>query len=129
MINHNQIKTKMTMTEASGSLGPVFGPVEKCGAIKPIIGIHICVFFRSLNNKTHINKNKILQKFASTYICIYNYGVRVLVFNATFQNISVISLRSVLLVEKTTDLSQVTLSHINILLHDCNLACICLAQN
>jgi hypothetical protein len=31
-----------------------------------------------------------------------------MVFNATFNNISVISLRSVLLVEETTDLSQVT---------------------
>ena len=37
-----------------------------------------------------------------------------MVFNATFNNISVISWRSVLLVEKTTDMSQVTdkLSHI-----------------
>jgi hypothetical protein len=41
-------------------------------------------------------------------------GVRVIVFNATFNNISVISWRSVLLVEKTrfpektTNLSQVT---------------------
>ena len=31
-----------------------------------------------------------------------------MVFNATFNNISVISWQSVLLVEKTTDLSQVT---------------------
>jgi hypothetical protein len=31
-----------------------------------------------------------------------------MVFNATFNNISVISWRSALLVEKTTDLSQVT---------------------
>jgi hypothetical protein len=31
-----------------------------------------------------------------------------MMFNATFNNISVISLLSVLLVEKTTDLSQVT---------------------
>ena len=31
-----------------------------------------------------------------------------MVFNATFNNVSVISWRSVLLVEKTTDLSQVT---------------------
>jgi hypothetical protein len=34
--------------------------------------------------------------------------VRVMVFNATFNNISVTSWQSVLLVEKTTDLSQVT---------------------
>jgi len=32
----------------------------------------------------------------------------IMVFNATFNNISVISWQSVLLVEKTTDLSQVT---------------------
>jgi hypothetical protein len=31
---------------------------------------------------------------------------------------------AVLLVEKTTDLSQVTDKHYHILLHDCNLACI-----
>jgi len=40
-----------------------------------------------------------------------NIWFRVMVFNATFNNISVISWRSVLLVEdpeKTTDLSQVT---------------------
>ena len=41
----------------------------------------------------------------------YGVKVRVMVFNATFINISVISCRSVLLVEdpeETTDLSQVT---------------------
>jgi hypothetical protein len=38
----------------------------------------------------------------------YLLRVRVRVFNATFNNISVISWWSVLLVEKTTDLSQVT---------------------
>ena len=35
-------------------------------------------------------------------------GVRIMVFNATFNNISGISWRSVLFVEETTDLSQVT---------------------
>ena len=35
-------------------------------------------------------------------------GLEFLVFNATFNNISVISWRSVLLMEKTTDLLQVT---------------------
>jgi len=34
--------------------------------------------------------------------------VRIMVLNATFNNISVISWRSVLLVEKTTDLLKVT---------------------
>jgi hypothetical protein len=41
-------------------------------------------------------------------------GVMVMVFNATFNNISAILWQSVLLVEKTTDLSQVAdklLSH------------------
>jgi hypothetical protein len=36
------------------------------------------------------------------------YGYGFMMFNATFKNISVISWRSVLLVEETTDLSQVT---------------------
>ena len=35
-------------------------------------------------------------------------GVRVMAFNATFNNISVISRQSVLLMEKNTDLPQVT---------------------
>ena len=46
--------------------------------------------------------------------CVIGLRVRVMVFNATFDNISVILWQSVLLVEKTTDLSQVTdklLSH------------------
>jgi hypothetical protein len=38
--------------------------------------------------------------------CMQRFGF--MVFNATFNNISVISWQSVLLVEKTTDLSQVT---------------------
>jgi len=43
----------------------------------------------------------------------------VMVFNATFNNISVISWRSVLLVEETTDLLQVTdkLYHIMFIEH------------
>jgi hypothetical protein len=42
------------------------------------------------------------------------FEMRIMVFNTTFNNMSVISGRSVLLVEKTTDLPQVTdksLSH------------------
>jgi hypothetical protein len=49
----------------------------------------------------------------------YNYIILVglLVFNTTFNNISVISWRSVLLVEETTDLPQVTDKLYHIKLH------------
>jgi hypothetical protein len=50
--------------------------------------------------KTSTNKFNVLQQ--SMYIVyILGLGVRVMVFNATFNNISVISWRSVLLVEET----------------------------
>jgi hypothetical protein len=42
------------------------------------------------------------------YFQQYSWFGWYMVFNATFNNISVISLWSVLLMEKTTDLSQVT---------------------
>jgi hypothetical protein len=41
-------------------------------------------------------------------LCFFYSGVRVMAFNATFNNISVISRQSVLLMEKNTDLPQVT---------------------
>jgi hypothetical protein len=59
---------------------------------------------------TSLKKIVILKQylFVTTLIMNLVLFVYLLVFNATFNNISVISWRSVLLVEETTDLSQVT---------------------
>jgi hypothetical protein len=50
---------------------------------------------------------------------------RVMVFNTTFNNISVISWRSVLLVEKTYDLSQVINKLYHIMLYHKNVFLVC----
>ena len=66
---------------------------------------------------------------AQKVICMNIYftqlsGLGVMVFNATFNNISVtcISWRSVLLVKETTDLSQVTVKLYHIVLNQVHLA-------
>ena len=55
-----------------------------------------------------------------SYLPFIAYRVRVMVFNGTFNNLSVISLRPVLLMEKTTDLPQITdkLCHIMLYRHN-----------
>ena len=50
-------------------------------------------------------------------MAMFQFGLWFMVFNANFNNISVISLRSVLLVEETTDLMQVTVKHYHIMLY------------
>jgi hypothetical protein len=65
-----------------------------------------------LRSTSHSKKSSYMAEFddSNTHLILNKDGiwVRVMVLNATFNNISVVSWRSVLLLEKTTDLPQIT---------------------
>jgi hypothetical protein len=73
--------------------------------------VYFGFFYFFLNFCIIIMVNSCPHSLTTGLLFSYRIGARVMMFNATFNNISVISWRSVLLVEeteKTTDMSQVT---------------------
>ena len=67
---------------------------------KSILRIHACVYSNHAIAEIifHVSDENVIIKHTFTMIC---FRFRIMVFNATFDNISVISWRSVLLVEET----------------------------
>jgi hypothetical protein len=71
-----------------------------CGILLTVMK-HICVGLVWQGVAHHSNMHILLHYFAASHGAVFSYWVRVMVFNATFNNISVISWQSVLLVEET----------------------------